>query len=261
VQHAALLITDPWFYAVAIPVVILTGISKTGFPGLFAGMSVPVLSLVISPVQAAAIMLPLLCVIDLWGLSAYRGIWDKQNLKISIVGATIGIAIGGLMFGVLSDEAVKLLTGGIAVVFGLNNLFGWARRPRPPTQASWKKGVPWMALSGFTSTIAHAGGPPAFVYLIPQRMERAIYVGTTVWVFSYVNFAKLVPYGLLGQLQGANLWTALALTPLVPLGVWLGKTLQSRVKNDVIFYKICYWAMLIIGVKLLWDAVWHLSHS
>jgi uncharacterized membrane protein YfcA len=254
-----LLITDPWFYVVAIPVVILTGISKTGFPGMFAGMSVPVLSLVIPPVQAAAIMLPVLCIIDLWGLSAYRGVWDRRNMKILVTGATFGIAAGGFAFGVLSDDAVKLITGLIAVLFGLNNLFGWARRPRPPTQASWARGLPWSALSGFTSTIAHAGGPPAYVYLIPQRMERALYVGTTVWFFSYVNFAKLVPYGLLGQLAGANLVTALALTPLVPVGVWLGKVLQTRVKNDVIFYRICYWAMLVIGIKLLWDAISHLT--
>lgn len=254
-----MLITDPWFYVVAIPVVILTGISKTGFPGLFAGMSVPVLSLVIPPVQAAAIMLPVLCIIDLWGLSAYRGVWDRRNLKILITGATVGIALGGLAFGVLSDEAVKLITGLIAVLFGLNNLFGWARRPRPPTQASWARGLPWSALSGFTSTIAHAGGPPAYVYLIPQRMERALYVGTTVWFFSYVNYAKLVPYALLGQLQGANLVTALALTPLVPLGVWLGAWLQKRVKSDKLFYQICYWAMLATGIKLLWDAITHFA--
>ncbi len=253
-----MLITDPWFYAVAIPVVILTGISKTGFPGVFAGMAVPVLSLVISPVQAAAIMLPVLCIIDLWGLSAYRGVWDRRNMKILVTGATVGIALGGFAFGTLSDDAVKLITGGIAVAFGLNNLFGWARRPRPPTQASWKKGLPWSTLSGFTSTIAHAGGPPAYVYLIPQRMDRALYVGTTVWFFSYVNFAKLVPYGLLGQLGGANIVTALALTPLVPLGVWLGKWLQGRVKSDALFYRISYWAMLVTGIKLLWDAITHL---
>lgn len=254
-----MLITDPWFYAVAIPVVILTGISKTGFPGVFAGMSVPVLSLVISPVQAAAIMLPVLCIIDLWGLSAYRGVWDRRNMKILVAGATIGIAAGGFAFGVLSDDAVKLITGAIAVLFGLNNLFGWARRPRPATQASWARGLPWSALSGFTSTIAHAGGPPAYVYLIPQRMERALYVGTTVWFFSYVNFAKLVPYALVGQLGAANLLTALALTPLVPVGVWLGAWLQQRVKNDVVFYRICYWAMLVTGIKLLWDAIAHLT--
>jgi hypothetical protein len=254
-----LLITDPWFYVVAVPVVILTGISKTGFPGVFAGMSVPVLSLVISPVQAAAIMLPVLCLIDLWGLSAYRGVWDRQNMKILVAGATVGIAIGGFAFGALSDDAVKLITGAIAVSFGLNNLYGWARRPRPATRASWARGLPWSTLSGFTSTIAHAGGPPAYVYLIPQRMERALYVGTTVWFFSYVNWAKLVPYGLLGQLQGANLVTALALTPLIPLGVWLGAWLQKRVRNDVVFYRICYWAMLVTGIKLLWDAISHFA--
>ncbi len=254
-----MLITDPWFYVVAIPVVIMTGISKTGFPGIFAGMAVPLLSLVISPVQAAAIMLPVLCLIDLWGLSAYWKVWERRNLKIMIVGATLGIALGGLAFGVLSDTAVKLLTGVIAVLFGLNNLFGWARRPRPPTSASWPEGAAWSALSGFTSTVAHAGGPPAYVYLIPQRLERNLYVGTTVWYFCYVNYAKLVPYALIGQFGTANLLTAAALAPLVPVGVRLGAWMQKRVKSDKVFYQVCYWAMLLTGIKLTWDALTHLD--
>lgn len=251
-----MLITDPWFYAVAIPVVLLTGISKTGFPGLFAGMAVPFLSLVISPVQAAAVMLPVLCLIDLWGLAAYKGVWDRRNLRIMIVGATLGIALGGLAFGTLPDSAVKLVTGVIAVLFGLNNLLGWTKK-RPPSAASWPKGMFWSTMSGFTSTVAHAGGPPIYAYLIPQRMERNLYIGTTVWFFFYVNYAKLVPYWLLGQLGAANLLTALALTPLVPAGVWLGAWLQRRVKSDRVFYLVCYWAMLLVGIRLIYDAIAH----
>jgi uncharacterized membrane protein YfcA len=247
------LITEPLFYLVAIPVVLLTGISKTGFPGLFSGLAVPMLALVISPVQAAAIMLPILCLTDLWGLNAFRGIWDRRNLFIMIAGATVGIAIGGLTFRLVTDTEVKLVTGIIAVVFGLNNLFGWARN-RPAAGASVPKGLFWSAISGFTSTIAHAGGPPAYAYLLPQRLERSLYVGTTVWFFCYVNYAKLVPYALLGQFRPANVLTALALAPLIPVGVRLGVALQRRA-NDRIFYLIAYWVMLLAGLKLIWDGL------
>jgi uncharacterized membrane protein YfcA len=135
-------------------------------------------------------------------------------------------------------------------------VLGWARK-RPPSGASWPKGAFWSTISGFTSTIAHAGGPPIYAYLLPQRLERNLYVGTTVWFFFYVNYAKLVPYWLLGQLGAANLLTALALAPLVPVGVWLGAWLQRRVKSDRIFYQVCYWAMLAIGIRLIYDGIAH----
>jgi uncharacterized protein len=245
------IITDPVFYAVAAPVVLLSGISKTGIPGLFGGMAVPLLSLVIPPVQAAAVMLPVLCLIDLFGLRAFRGVYDRRNMPILLTGLPIGIVVGMLLFSAAPRSLVRIVIGAIAVVFALNSIFGWARH-RPPATASWPRGVFWSAVSGMTSFVAHAGSPPIMAYLLPQRLDRNVYVGTTVWFFFAANYAKIAPYAYLGQLDLSNLLTALALLPLVPVGVWLGVVIQGKL-DERVFYRVSYWALLGIGLKLLYD--------
>lgn len=248
-----MLITDPLFYLIAIPVVLLTGISKTGIPGLFGGMAVPLLALVIPPLQAAAIMLPILCAIDLFGLGAYRGTYDRRNMPILLTGLAIGIVAGALTFRYVRQDMVRLLIGVIAIAFALNNLVGWAKH-RPPAGASWPRGVGWSSLSGLTSFLAHAGSPPLMAYLLPQRLDKRIYVGTTVWFFFASNYAKILPYALLGQIDTVNLATAVVLLPLVPLGVKLGMIIQGKLPERL-FYDISYWALLALGVKLVYDGL------
>ena len=253
-----MLITDPLFYAIAIPVVLLSGISKTGIPGLFGGMAVPLLSLVISPLQAAAVMLPILCFIDLFGLRAFWGVCDRRNMPILVTGIAIGTLLGMLVFKWVPADWIRILIGTIAVAFALNNLFGWARH-RPPAKASWPRGIVWSSLAGITSFIAHAGSPPLMAYLLPQRLERRLYIGTTVWFFFVTNFTKLIPYAYLGQLDLTNLSTALVLLPFVPIGVKLGVFVQGKL-DEAFFYKVSYWALLAIGIKLLYDGTigyWH----
>ena len=130
-----MLITDPYFYAIAIPVVVLSGISKTGIPGLLGGMSVPLLSLVVSPLQAAALMLPILCCIDLFGLRAFWGTYDRRNMPIRLTGLAIGTVGGMLVFTLVPGNVMRIVIGAIAVTFALNNLLGWARN-RPPAPLS-----------------------------------------------------------------------------------------------------------------------------
>jgi len=246
-----MLIADPGFYAIAIPVVLLSGISKTGIPGLFGGMAVPLLSLVIPPLQAAALMLPILCCIDLFGLRAFRGTYDRRNMPILLTGLAIGIVTGMLVFTLVPGNLMRIVIGTIAVAFALNNLLGWARN-RPPATASWPRGVFWSSLSGLTSFVAHAGAAPIMAYLLPQRLPREVYVGTTVWFFFAANYAKIIPYAALGQLELGNLATALVLLPLVPIGVRLGVVIQGKL-DEKVFYQVSYWALLGIGVKLLYD--------
>lgn len=247
-----MLITDPLLYAIAVPVVLLSGISKTGIPGLFGGMAVPFLSLAIPPQQAAALMLPILCCIDLFGLRAFRGTYDRRNMPILLTGLAIGIGVGMLVFTIVPRDVMRGVIGVIAVVFALNNIFGWARN-RPPAQASWPRGVFWSGISGLTSFVAHAGAAPIMAYLLPQRLDRRVYVGTTVWFFFASNYSKIVPYAFLGQLDLTNLATACVLLPLVPVGVRLGVLIQGKI-DEKVFYRVSYWALLGIGSKLLYDA-------
>ena len=251
-----MLITDPLFYLIAIPVVLLTGMSKTGIPGLFGGMAVPLFSLVISPLQAAAVMLPILCFIDLFGLRAFRGVYDRPNMPILLTGLVIGVVVGTLIFGLVRQDMLRLVIGAIAIAFALNNLVGWAKN-RPPAKTSWPRGVFWSSISGLTSFLAHAGSAPMMAYLLPLRLDKRAYIGTMVWFFFASNYAKIIPYAFLGQLDTSNFVTALVLVPLVPVGVKLGVLIQGKL-DDRVFYQISYWALLCIGVKLVYDGMAHL---
>lgn len=246
-------ITDPVFYIIAIPVVLLIGISKGGFAGSLGLLSVPLLSLMISPIQAAAIVLPILCVMDIFGLLAYRRTADWRNLGYLLPGAVIGILIGYLLFSYLSADFIKVLLGVICVVFTLNH---YARRVPADhvAKANLFRGSFWGSIAGFTSFVAHAGGPPLQFYMLPQKLDKTLYVGTSVWFFFAINYVKLIPYGLLGQFSVQNIGTSLILLPLAPLGIWLGVKAHKMV-SEVLFYRIAYVLVLLTGGKLLWDGL------
>jgi uncharacterized membrane protein YfcA len=248
---APFVVTDPLFYALAIPAFLITGISKGGFGSGLGSIAVPMLALVIPVPQAAAIMLPLLLTMDLFGLWGYRNKWDRTNMRIMLPGAAVGLVLGYLSFRYLDEHWIRLLVGVIAIGFVLNvwlrpGVAGRAARP------SWGKGSFWSAVSGLVSFVANAGGPPISVYLLPQRMDKTLFVGTTVLYFAALNYAKIVPYWWLGQFSNENLLTSLVLLPLAPLGMWLGMWLHGRV-NDVAFYRWVNVLLLISGIKLVWD--------
>lgn len=245
------LLYDPHFYLVAIPAILLLGISKAGFAGTFSALGVPLMSLTMSPVQAAAILLPLLCVFDWWGVRVYWGTWDRANLRIIIPGALIGIVAGTLLIGTLSDSAVLVIVGIIAVTFTLNSWFRVAARQHPATLSRIKGGF-WSAISGLTSFMAHAGGPPILVYMLPQQLPKTTFIATISFFFLVVNVVKLVPYAWLGQFSADNLLTSLVLVPIVPLGVHLGRWLQTHV-NHRVFYRISEIGLFLNGLHLIYQ--------
>lgn len=245
------MITDPYFYLFAFPAVLLTGISKGGFGGALGVVGVPLMALVISPVQAAAIMLPVLCMMDLVGVRAYLGKWDVANLKIIVPGALIGIVLGTVTFGFFSENIIRMSVGVITVAFVLNNL-RQVHAGDGPSDQSRTSGTFWSSVSGFTSFLAHSGGPPIMMYLMPQRLEKIVFVGTINAFFFLTNAFKVVAYASLGQFSTQNLTTSLVLAPVVPLGVWLGLLLQQKV-NKVWFYRIVQICMLLTGFLLMFQ--------
>ncbi|GBL58505.1 sulfite exporter TauE/SafE [Pseudomonas citronellolis] len=239
------------FLLVAIPAVLLTGVSKGGFGGALGGIAVPLMALAMPPTQAAALMLPILCMADFTGLRRFYGKWDVRNLKIMLPGALFGVAAGALSFGLLSERFIALLIGGIAIAFVLLNTLV-ARAAAQPKPAAVGKGVVLSGIAGFTSFVAHAGGPPVMMYLLPQQLEKVRYIATVNCFFLLTNAIKLVPYALLGQFTWSNLGTSLLLAPIVVLGVWLGIWLQDKV-NHVWFYRIARLGLLATGVQLVWE--------
>lgn len=246
-------ITDPLFYVVATIGILLVGISKGGFGGGLGMLGVPMMALVIDPILAAAILLPILCMMDVLGVWAYRRTFDRVNLMILVPAAFAGTVIGTLTFKFMSVDMLRLMIGLLAVWFTLD----YAIRKRigrlpPKTPPNALKGGFWGTVAGFTSFIAHAGGPPLNVYMLPQRLDKTLYVGTTVILFFTINWVKLIPYSWLGLFDATTLLTALILLPLAPVGIYLGIWLHSRIPQDL-FYTLCYGFLFATGCKLLWD--------
>jgi hypothetical protein len=254
------LLSDPSFVIVAVIAVLITGIAKGGFGGM-ALLAVPLMSLVISPIQAAGIMLPIMIPMDLMSVWIYRKTWDASILKLMIPAAFIGITIGWLLAGFFNDDIIRLCVGIIAVSFIIHRWRSMITKDtstKPAEQSLNNKntilGIFWGACSGFTSFLAHAGAPPYQVYVVPKRLDRRIYAGTSVIFFAVGNLIKLVPYGMLGQLSPTNLTISMMLLPLVPVGVLLGSWINKRINEDL-FYKILMTAILLVGLKLIYDFI------
>lgn len=249
------MIDNPWFYAAAVPAVLMFGISKGGFGGGLGTLAVPLMALVVSPVQAAGILLPILCLMDLLSLWAYRRKWIWTELRVLLPASLLGIGIGTWLFGYMSAAVIRLIIGIVAVVFTVHYIFARRKRPRGnlpdfPQTAGWIGG----GVAGFTSFIAHAGGPPINMYLLRRPLNRTDFVATTVLFFAVVNYVKLIPYAWLGQLQTGNLLTSLVLAPLAPVGVMIGVYLHKRV-SDRFFFGVVYVLLFFVGLRLIVDGV------
>ena len=248
------MLTDPLFYLCAIPAVLLYGIAKGGFGGNIAILSVPLMTLVMPPQQAAAILLPILCTMDLVALRTFRALESAQSAHHSAGGA--GRHGAGLVgFRWMSEAHIQLMLGIIALVFTLNI---WLRRGEPPTRgvSRWRGGF-WGTIAGFTSFSIHAGGPPINVYLLPQKLDKTLLMGTIAVFFAVVNFAKIPFYIQLGLFDTSNLLTALVLLPLAPIGIRLGFWMLQRTNQELI-YQLCYVFLFFTGCKLLYDGITNL---
>jgi uncharacterized membrane protein YfcA len=243
-------IASPTFYLAAAAAVTVLGLAKGGFVGIGL-VATPLLALVVPPVQAAAILLPIMLLQDVFSLFAYRRHWDARNLKIMLPGAVVGVGAAGLLAASLPEPLVRLAVGVIALAFVLKAAAGaLLNHPRPTAPPGVASGVFWGALSGFTSTLSHAGSPPFQVYVMPQRLERLTFAGTATIFFAAVNLMKVVPYLALGQFSSENLATSAALIPLALATNYLGFVLVRRMPTTL-FYRIAYWLVFLISLELI----------
>ncbi len=245
-------ITDPLFYALAVPAVLITGLAKSGFASGFGSLATPMLALAVPAPQAAAVMLPLLIAMDATGLQQMWRHRDRALVRQLVPWGVLGIALGTVLFGLLSDRAVSGLLGAMTLLFLAQRLL-W------PIGADSVEPRRWVgrlcgATSGFTSFVAHAGGPPLLAYVLPLKLAPLVASATMAAYFSAINLVKLVPFAALGLLDARNLATSLLLLPLAPLGVWLGVWLVRRT-DPTWFYRLAYIGMGVAGVKLLWDGI------
>lgn len=246
------IISDPFFYAVAIPAVLLLGISKSGFGAGFGSLAVPLMALAVTVPQAAAVLMPVLLLMDLLGIAVFRKDFDKALLKFLVPFALVGTVVGALLFKLLDAKVVAGLVGALTLLFLAQRLI-FPPKPDGLPPPRWL-GALLGITAGFTSFIAHAGGPPISAYVIPLRLSPIKFTATMAFLFFVINLSKWIPYAWLGLLDMRNMSTSLVLLPLVPIGVWIGVRFARRV-SPVLFYRLLYGGMFITGCKLLWDGL------
>jgi uncharacterized membrane protein YfcA len=252
-------ITDPFFYLLAIPAVTVLGLGKGGFIGI--GMiATPLLALAVPPLQGAAILLPILMCQDMISIWTYRHKWSAWNLKVLMSGSLFGIGAATLFASSVSNAAIEVTIGAIGLAFvfytwlGPRLLTGLRQVHDKPHRPPVALGMVWGALSAFMSLLIQVGAPPFQIHILPQRLDKLTLVGTSVIFFAFVNWMKVLPYFVLGQFSPRNFATSLALLPLAIaanfLGIWLvRKTPQER------FYQISYLLMFLISLALLWQGL------
>jgi hypothetical protein len=245
-------ITDPWFYALAVPAVLMTGLAKSGFASGFGSLATPMLALAVPAPQAAAVMLPLLIAMDATGLQQMWRHRDRALVRQLVPWGVLGIGVGTVMFGVLSDRAVSGLLGALTLLFLAQRLL-WPIRAEGTPPPRWAAPL-CSTTSGFTSFVAHAGGPPLMAYVLPLKLAPVVASATMAVYFAVINLVKLMPFAALGLLDPRNLATSLLLLPVAPLGVWLGVWLVRRI-DPTWFYRLAYVGMGVAGSKLLYDGV------
>lgn len=247
------IITNPLFYALAIPAVIALGLSKGGFAGV-GQMATPMLALIMPPLEAAAIMLPIMVIQDATAVWVYRKDWSGRIVGIMIPGAIAGICIAWVLASYISDSAVRIFIGVTTLAFVAYSFIGMLRVPREPKAPGVAAGVIWGALSGFTSTICQAGGPPYQMYVLRLRLPKMTFVGTTAITFALINLIKVIPYFALGQFTTKGIGTSLVLLPLAIAANWFGFWLV-RVTPQEIFYRVTLCIMLLLSIELTREGV------
>lgn len=242
-------ISDPLFYALAIPAVVALGLSKGGFAGI-GQIGTPLLALVMPPLEAAAILLPIMLVQDSAALWVYRKEWSGRIFLIVLPGALVGIGLAWLFAAYVSDAVVRILIGVTTIGFVTFSWLAPTPAPRPSNKPAIASGVVSGVFSGFTSTLCQAGGPPFHIYVLSQKLSKMNFVGTTAYFFAAVNLFKVVPYFALGQFSTTGMGTSVALLPLAIatnlLGFWV-----VRITPQEVFYKITMVLMFLISIELI----------
>lgn len=244
---------DFWFWAAASVAAFVVGASKGGLP-MVGALGVPLLALVMPPVAAAALLLPVYIVSDWVGLWAYRKEFDRRNLMILVPAMVLGVAVGWATasFTMEHDWIVTLLVGLIGLFYCVTAVMRRGDKPAKP--ADVPRGVLWGGIAGFTSFVSHTGGPPYQMYTLPQKLPKMVFAGTSTIVFAIINVVKVVPYWALGEFNPGNLQMAAMLTPVAVAGAVIGY-MMTKVLPEKLFFRLVEVALLILSLQLIYKAI------
>ncbi|MAM12893.1 MAG: hypothetical protein CML23_21080 [Rhizobiaceae bacterium] len=250
------MLPDPIFYAAAIPAVILVGLAKGGMGGALSLLGVPILTFVVEPATAAAVMLPILIVMDIVALWTWRHHNHWPTLVMLLPGALIGTALGWYTFSTVPFALTRMLVGIATIAFAGKYFYDrWKpgeKIEKPPAPQRPAAGTFWGGIAGYTSFISHSGGPPFQIYTLPLKLDPRSYTGASVRFFAIVNFIKLPPYYFLGELGAPNLTASASLLPFAVIATIVGGMIIKRMRMEV-FYPLMYAMAGLAGLKLVLD--------
>ena len=248
-----MILPDPFLILITAFGVFVIAFMKGAFGGGLAIIGIPVLSLVMDPITAGALLAPLFVLMDLVALYYWRPkTWSKIDLLLLLPSLAFGTALGFLLMTVADRSAVAVLIALITLTFTILWFRGGGQVVEQPR--SKVKAVLAGTTSGITSMMAHSGGPPVAMYLLPLGLPKVVYAGTTSSFFAAGNLMKVLPWLALAQ-PTTHLWGLMLLClPFIPLGVWAGFQLHERLDQKQL-YRICYGLLAVTALKLLWDGL------
>lgn len=242
---------SPLFFTIAAVSAFLVGASKGGLP-MVGVLGVPLLALVMPPVAAAALLLPVYIVSDMVGLWAYRKEYSARNLAILLPAMIFGVGVGWATAKITPEWMVTLLVGLVGLYYCATVVF--RKAGAPPKPADIPRGLFWGTITGFTSFVSHTGGPPYQTYVLPQKLPKMMFAGTSTIVFSVINLVKLIPYWALGQFNPGNLEVAAMLSPIAIAGALIGYKATTIIPEKM-FFRLVEVALFVISIKLIYDAL------
>ncbi len=250
---------DPWFYIIGLGATFLIALGKGAFGGGLAILGIPLLALVTDPLDAAIMVAVLVSVMDLFAIQRFgRDTWSKPDLTGLLPGLILGIGLGWAVFVHVNPKIVTLIIGPITLGFAAHFFLKGRMVASTAIPASAPLSVLAGTMSGFTTFVAHAGGPPITIYLLARGLSKTLFTGTMIVFFTLGNLLKLPPYLYLGWQEPHVLLAALTLVPACPLGIWAGRALHDRLPQAKLM-AWCYGLLTIAALKLVHDAVRALS--
>jgi uncharacterized protein len=253
------MLPDPFSLLLVFSGVFLIAFMRGAFGGGFAIIGIPLLSLRLDPITAGALLAPLFVVNDLFALRYWKpGTWSKPDLKLLVPALLIGIAVGTVLMRILDRHVIEIAMALITLLFAALWFMGGGKVQSEPRKPA--KGLFAGFCSGVTTMVAHAGGPPLAMYLLPLGLPKSVMAGTTSLFFTVGNVAKAGPWLWLAQ-PGRDIWLLMLIcVPVIPLAIWAGWRLHERLDQQKL-YRVCYGLLIVTAMKLLWDGVSGLMHG
>jgi hypothetical protein len=238
------------FYLMAAFVGLLIGVAKGGLGGLIGTLATPLMSLVMPPNEVVGLLLPMLMLADVFAIATYWRRWRIRLVLLLLPGGVAGVTIGTFFIKNASAELWRNVLAAIVLVFTIYKLLEkYILRLLTYEGRDWH-GLLAGVVGGFSSTLAHAGGPPVAIYLLLQKVPPIEFNASSVLFFAILNWVKVPYYAYARLFDFHRMLEILWLMPIIPVGVVLGRWMTNKI-DRIWFERLIVILLLVSGLLLL----------